>query len=84
VIEEKRRSFLAAQVGRTLSVLTLEEARPNEKLERQAPEDQFPLALSSNYVRVALPGAALPRNTLLDVRVARAAGGLLYGYAEAD
>ena len=84
VIEEKRRSFLAAQVGRTLSVLTLEEARPNEKLERQAPEDQFPVALSSNYVRVALPGAALPRNTLLDVRVGRAAGGLLYGYLEAD
>jgi len=84
VIEEKRRSFLAAQVGRTLSVLTLEQARPNEKLERQAPEDQFPVALSSNYVRVALPGATLPRNTLLDVRVGRATGGLLYGYAEAD
>ena len=80
VIEEKRQGFLAAQVGRTLSVLTLEEARPGEKLERQDPEDKFPVALSSNYVRVALPGAVLPRNTLLDVRVGRAAGGLLYGY----
>ncbi|PYV05445.1 MAG: tRNA (N(6)-L-threonylcarbamoyladenosine(37)-C(2))-methylthiotransferase MtaB [Acidobacteria bacterium] len=83
VIEEKRRSFLAAQVSRTLSVLTLEEARPGEKLERQGPEDEFPVALSSNYVRVALPGVVLPRNTLLDVRVGRAARGLLYGYPEA-
>ena len=84
VIEEKRQGFLAAQVGRTLSVLTLEEARPGERLERQEPEGNSPVALSSNYVRVALPGAVLPRNTLLDVRVGRATGGLLYGYLEAD
>ena len=66
---EKRRAFLEAQIGRTLSVLTLDEAYENMRV-----------ALSSNYLKVALPFSDIPPNTLLDVRVGRVAEGLLYAY----
>jgi len=71
LIAQKRRAFLAAQIGRTLSVLTLDEARENTRV-----------ALSTNYLKVALPFSDLAPNTLLDVRVGRVDEGLLYGYRE--
>jgi threonylcarbamoyladenosine tRNA methylthiotransferase MtaB len=82
VIEEKSRSFLAAQVGRTLSVLTLDDACQAATLERQEPGEKVVAALSSNYLKVGLPGSDLPRNTLLSVRVGRASAGVLYAYPE--
>jgi len=69
LIAEKRHAFHAAQVGRTLSALTLDET-----------EDGAQVALTSNYLKVALPGSPITRNTLLDVQVGRADNNLLYGY----
>ena len=71
VIDAKRRNFLASLVGTKLSALTLEET-----------EEGARAALSTNYVKVALPGAEVPANSLLDVRVGRALESLLYGYPE--
>jgi threonylcarbamoyladenosine tRNA methylthiotransferase MtaB len=71
VITRKRRAFLDEQVGRTLSALTLDATCQGARL-----------ALSSNYLNVALPGTEIPSNTLLDVRIGRSHEGTLYGYAE--
>ena len=71
VIAKKRRAFLDEQVGRTLSALTLDATHEGARL-----------ALTSNYLNVALPGAEIPPNTLLDVRIGRSHEGMLYGYAE--
>jgi threonylcarbamoyladenosine tRNA methylthiotransferase MtaB len=68
VIRAKRQAFLAAQVGRTLSALTLDETEEGSRL-----------ALSSNYLKIVLPASPLAPNTLVDVRVGRAHEGLLYG-----
>ncbi len=73
LIAAKRHAFHAAQVGRTLSALTLDET-----------EDGVQVALTSNYLKVALPGSSIARNSLLDVQVGRADGNLLYGYSAAD
>jgi threonylcarbamoyladenosine tRNA methylthiotransferase MtaB len=70
-VEEKRQAFLAAQIGRSLAALTLDDK-----------EDGSPVALTSNYLRVALPGTGVRPNTLLSVGIGRVAGGLLYGYPE--
>lgn len=73
VIATKRREFLEAQVNRRLSVLTLDEKNQEDTV-----------ALSSNYLKVILPGSAVSRNTLLDVCVSRVQGELLYGYPESE
>jgi threonylcarbamoyladenosine tRNA methylthiotransferase MtaB len=70
LISAKHEVFLAAQVGRTLSTLMLDESK-----------EGIGMALTSNYLKVALPGCELPRNTLLDVQVGRSDGNLLYGHA---
>jgi threonylcarbamoyladenosine tRNA methylthiotransferase MtaB len=70
LMKEKRQAFLAAQVGRQLSVLSLDDA-----------EDGARLALSSNYLKVALRGPDPGPNRLLDVRIERVAGDLLCGTA---
>ncbi len=72
LIEAKRQGFLSAQVGCSLSALTLDEH-----------EEGGAVALTSNYLKVVLPGASVPPNTLLDVRIGRTQGGILYGYPEA-
>ncbi len=90
VVAEKHQAFLAAQVGRTLSVLTLDEIEPEGKPSRRDPEHANAerkepvarVALSSNYLKVVLPASNLARNTLLDVRVGRISDGLLFGYPE--
>ena len=68
VIRAKRQAFLSAQVGRTLSVLTLDETEKGGRA-----------ALSSNYLKIVLPASPIAPNTLVDVRVGRAYEGLLYG-----
>lgn len=70
-IEEKRQAFLAAQVGRALPALTLDDT-----------VDGARLALTRNYLKVALPGASVPPNTLLTVGVGRIFDGLLYGFPQ--
>ncbi len=71
LLAKKRQAFLEAQVGRSLSVLTLDKTHGGVRM-----------ALSSNYLKVVLPGHDLAPNALLDVRVAQACGGLLYGYPD--
>jgi threonylcarbamoyladenosine tRNA methylthiotransferase MtaB len=69
LMETKRRAFLEAQVGTHLSAVTLDETEAGDRV-----------ALSSNYLKIVLPGTDAAPNTLLDVRVGRARDGLLYGY----
>jgi len=71
LMKAKRQVFLAAQVGRQLSVLTLDDT-----------EDGARLALSSNYLKVALRGPDPGANRLLDVCIERVAGELLWGTPE--
>jgi threonylcarbamoyladenosine tRNA methylthiotransferase MtaB len=69
LMAEKRRAFLGAQIGQRLSALTLDETTNGARV-----------ALTTNYLKVTLPGSELPANHLLDVRIARAQDGVLYGY----
>ena len=68
----KRRAFLAAQIGRALSALTLSETSGGARI-----------ALTTNYLKAALPGSSLGQNELLDFQVGRVDGNLLYGYPAA-
>ncbi len=69
LIAAKRQKFLQAQVGETLSVLALHETQEGMRS-----------ALSSNYLKVFLPGAEAPPNTLLNARVGRVFGDQVFGY----
>ena len=69
VITAKRQAFLAAQVGRSLPALTLDET-----------EEGARVALTTNYLRVALPGCEVAPNRLIDVQIGRAVAGKLFGY----
>ena len=71
VIGVKRQAFLAAQVGRVLSALTLDET-----------QEGGCVALSSNYLKIVMPASALAPNTLVEVHIGRAHGELLYGCPE--
>src|SRR5690348_5875557 len=73
LIAAKRRAFLASQIGHSLSALTLDES-----------EDGAPTALSSNYLKVALPGSDIPPNTLVDIQVGRTDGNILYGFVQPE
>ncbi len=68
-IAAKRQAFLAAQVGQCLPALTLDEA-----------EEGTRVALTTNYLKVALPGSDVPPNRLVDVQIGRAVSGKLFGY----
>jgi threonylcarbamoyladenosine tRNA methylthiotransferase MtaB len=70
LLAPKRQAFLQAQIGRKLSAITLDESDSHERL-----------ALSSNYLKIALPGSNLPPNTLLDIQVGGVHEGLLFGVA---
>jgi threonylcarbamoyladenosine tRNA methylthiotransferase MtaB len=67
----KRREFMDVQVGRTLSVLTLDETRDGARV-----------ALSSNYLKVLLPLADHTPNQLLDAKMERAQDDFLFGRVE--
>jgi threonylcarbamoyladenosine tRNA methylthiotransferase MtaB len=69
LLAPKRQTFLQAQVGCKLSGVTLDESETNECV-----------ALSSNYLKIVLPGSNLPPNTLLDIQVGRVHEGLLFGF----
>lgn len=71
VINAKRQSFLAAQVGRRLPAISLDEA-----------DDGCRVALTTNYLKIALPGCDVPPNRLVDVSVSRVAHSKLFGYVE--
>jgi threonylcarbamoyladenosine tRNA methylthiotransferase MtaB len=70
LVSLKRRAFLENQLGQTLSAITLDETESGE-----------PVALTSNYLKIALPGSCVAPNTLLDVRAGRTDGTILFGYA---
>jgi threonylcarbamoyladenosine tRNA methylthiotransferase MtaB len=69
LIARKRQAFLETQLGRTLSVLTLDQAQWEARV-----------ALSSNYLKVVLPHSNLAANTLLNVIGGRVHDGLLHAY----
>jgi threonylcarbamoyladenosine tRNA methylthiotransferase MtaB len=71
LMARKRQAFLEAQIGQTLSALTLNED-----------QDGARVALSSNYLRLVLPGSNVPANVLLEARVGRVLDSLIYGYPE--
>ncbi len=68
----KREAFLAAQVGRSIPGLTLDEV-----------EEGTRVALTTNYLKVALPGLEVPANRLVDVWVGRTSSDQLFGYPRA-
>jgi threonylcarbamoyladenosine tRNA methylthiotransferase MtaB len=72
-VETKRRAFLDTQVGTSLPALTLDETDGDARV-----------ALATNYLKILLPGSDAAPNALVQVRVGRAHGGLLYGYPEAS
>jgi len=71
LLARKRQAFLQAQVGCRLSALTLDESQDGERV-----------ALSSNYLKIVLPGSNLPPNTLTDFQIGRVHGELLFGFAD--
>ena len=73
LMAQKRQAYLQSQIGRTLSAVTLDED-----------EDGARVALSTNYLKLVLPGSDVPANTLLEARVGRVYGGLVYAYPEVE
>ena len=71
VIDAKRQAFLAAQVGQILPALTLDETQEDDRI-----------ALTTNYLKVSLPGWDLPPNRLINVMIGRVNSGQLFGYEE--
>jgi threonylcarbamoyladenosine tRNA methylthiotransferase MtaB len=71
VINAKREAFLAAQVGQSLPALTLDETQESVRV-----------AMTTNYLKVALPGWDAPPNRLVHVAIERVTSGQLFGYAE--
>lgn len=63
LMAQKRQAYLQSQIGRTLSAVTLDED-----------EDGARVALSTNYLKLVLPGSDVPANTLLEARVGRVHG----------
>ena len=70
-IAVKRQEFIAAQIGRTLPALTLDEM-----------EEGARVALTTNYLKVALPGTGVLANRLVNVSTGRVTSGKLFGYLE--
>jgi threonylcarbamoyladenosine tRNA methylthiotransferase MtaB len=69
VVATKRDAFIASQVGTAIPALTLDEV-----------EDGARVALTTNYLKVALPGVEVPPNRLVDVWVGRSSSAKLFGY----
>ena len=73
LVARKRQAFLEAQIGRWLSAVTLSEQQEGARV-----------ALSSNYLRLVLPGCDIPANVLLEARVGRVHDGLVYASPETE
>jgi threonylcarbamoyladenosine tRNA methylthiotransferase MtaB len=71
VITAKRQAFFAAQVGQRTPALTLDELDEGARV-----------ALTTNYLKVVLPGCEVPPNRLVNVSIGRVTSGKLFGYAE--
>lgn len=69
LIEGKRRRFLHDQIGKKLSAIVLNKV-----------QDGSPIALSSSYLQISLPGTEVSQNTLLDVEIGRILGSVLVGH----
>jgi threonylcarbamoyladenosine tRNA methylthiotransferase MtaB len=69
VITAKRQAFLAAQVGRRSPALTLAGQEEGDRV-----------ALTTNYLKIALPGCEVPPNRLVNVSIGRLTSGQLFGY----
>ena len=69
----KRAAFMKSQVGCTLSVVTLEESSGDTRF-----------ALSSNFLKVALPEAGLRANRLIEVGITGYRDNLLLGFYRAS
>ncbi|MGH9401563.1 MAG: tRNA (N(6)-L-threonylcarbamoyladenosine(37)-C(2))-methylthiotransferase MtaB [Terriglobia bacterium] len=80
VIGRKRQTFLATQIGRTLSAVTL--SGRAERADKADRGDGETTALSSNFVAISLPECRIGPNRLAEVRVNRAHEGRLYGIVE--
>ena len=65
---EKGRRFRESLVGRTVSVVTLEQDHP-----------EGAVGLSGNYVRVVVRGERIPAKRLLEVRITSAVGDVVMG-----
>jgi MiaB-like tRNA modifying enzyme len=71
VIDAKREVFRASQVGKILPALTLDELEAGARV-----------ALTTNYLKVALRGWDVPPSRLINVAIGRATSGQLFGYAD--
>lgn len=71
LIARKREAFLAAQFGRVLSAVTLGKPQRGETA-----------ALSSNYLRVSVPGCEIAPNRIVNVRARRVCEDGLWGSLE--
>jgi threonylcarbamoyladenosine tRNA methylthiotransferase MtaB len=77
-VEKKRQAFMAAQIGQTVSALTLHDRSDAQS----TPAGPSMMALTTNYLRMILPEAKIPPNTLLEARLAGVRAGFLVGYVE--
>jgi threonylcarbamoyladenosine tRNA methylthiotransferase MtaB len=68
IVARKRHAFLQAQVGRTLEALTLDELHDGARV-----------SVTSNYLKVLLPGSPIAPNVLIPVTVVRAQDDELIG-----
>ena len=73
VINAKRQTYLATQVGRSLPALTLDETDEGARV-----------ALTTNYLKVALPNCDVRANRLVNASVGRVTLGKLFGYMETE
>ncbi len=71
VIDAKREAFLAAQVGKSIPALTLDESDKGARI-----------ALTTNFLKVALPGSRVPPNQLIQPRIGRVVSGMLFGFVD--
>jgi threonylcarbamoyladenosine tRNA methylthiotransferase MtaB len=69
IVNAKRQAFLAAQVGRRALAHALDDTDEGARV-----------ALTTNYLKIALPGCEVPPNRLIDVQIARFVDGKLFGY----
>jgi threonylcarbamoyladenosine tRNA methylthiotransferase MtaB len=73
VINAKRQTFLAAQVGRRTPALSLAHR-----------DENAPVALTTNYLNIVLPGSEVQPNQMVDVQIGRVVSGKLFGYVVAE
>ena len=71
VIDSKREAFLGKQIGKIVPAMTLDEIKEGARI-----------ALTTNYLKVTLPGGEVPPNRLINAAIERVTDGQLFGYAE--